>query len=149
MLREQVADGPVIQRSEKLIDFLQAEVGFLKYERLLALYVDARSRLMRIERIADGSFRDVQIDFRSIIGCALAIGAAGFVLVHNHPSGIPEPSDRDVASTERLRRLAAELDLTLLDHLIIARGRLGSVHDLWREARWSQPPSDTNSAHRS
>jgi DNA repair protein RadC len=138
MLRERIVDGPVVHRSQELVDLLQAKIGFLKQECLFALFVDSKGRLMRIERISDGCFNEVQIDQRSIIGCALAIGATGFVLVHNHPSGIPKPSNSDIASTERLKRLAAELDLHLLDHLIIARGKLGSIQDFWREARWSE-----------
>lgn len=139
MLEEQIVEGPVVPRSKALVDLLQAEIGFLKHERLLALYVDSECRLLRIERIADGNFREAVADNRRIIGCALAIGAAAFILVHNHPSGIPKPSDADLAMTERLRRLADDLDLVLLDHFIVARGRLSTIQDYWREARWSTP----------
>jgi DNA repair protein RadC len=136
MLEEQVIEGPVVPRSDALIDFLQAEVGFLKHERLLALYVDSKCRLMRIERIAEGSFTGAVPNQRAIIGCALAIGAAGFILVHNHPSGIPVPSIADLSLTQRLKHVAAEFDLNLLDHLIVARGRLGTIEEHWREARF-------------
>jgi DNA repair protein RadC len=99
--------------------------------------VDSNCRLMRIERITEGSFQAASVDRRSIIGCALAVGAAGFILVHNHPSGIPQPSNADIALTRQLRALAAELDLNLLDHFIVARGRLGTIEDYWREARFA------------
>jgi DNA repair protein RadC len=140
MFEEAIEEGPIVPRSNALIGLLQAEVGFLKHERLLALYVDSECRLMRIERIADGAFDQVSVDNRSIIGCALAIGAAAFILVHNHPSGIPQPSTADVAFTDRLKSLAADLNLVLLDHLIIARGRVGTVYEYWQEAQWSQQP---------
>jgi DNA repair protein RadC len=133
---EQVREGPLVQRSRELIDLLQLELGFLKHERLLALYVDSNARLMRIETVGDGPVGEVPIDNRRIVGCGLAIGASGFILVHNHPSGIPQPSKADLAVTSRLRALGRELDLHLLDHLIVARGRLASIEDCWREARW-------------
>jgi len=136
MLEEQVIEGPVVPRSQALIDFLQAEVGFLKHERLLALYVDSQCRLMRIEHIAEGSFTGALPDQRAIIGCALATGAAGFILVHNHPSGIPVPSTADLSLTQHLKHVAAEFDLNLLDHFIVARGRLGTIEEHWQEARF-------------
>jgi DNA repair protein RadC len=62
----------------------------------------------------------VAVDFRQLIGRGLRIGAAGFLLVHNHLSGDPRPSAADVQVTNRLRRLSAELEMPLLDHLIVA-----------------------------
>ena len=141
MLEEQVLEGPVIPGSKGLIDLLQVEIGFLKHERLLSLYVDSKCRLMRIERIADGAFGEVALDIRSIIGCALAIGSAGFILVHNHPSGIPQPSNADIDATSRLKRLAANFNLALHDHFIVARGRLGTIEEYWRETRFARGES--------
>jgi DNA repair protein RadC len=135
-LLEEVEEGPIVPRSRALVDMLQIEVGFLAHERLLALYVDSGRRLIQIRHIAEGRWDQVPIDARKIIQYGLEVGASGFILVHNHPSGIPRPSTDDLASTSSLRRLAAELDLHLLDHLIIARGRFGSIEDYWREAQW-------------
>lgn len=135
-LLESVREGPIVPRTRDLIDFLQAEIGFLRSETLLALYVDPRARLIRIEHLGEGHLR-VVVEPRTIIERGLAIGASGLVLVHNHPSGIPQPSKADLALTSKLRELAAELDLHLLDHLIIARGRVASIYDYWREAEWN------------
>ena len=136
-LLEDLKQGPLVCRSAQLLDLLQLEIGFLEHERLIALYVDRHSRLMKIEKIEDGTLGEVPIDARKIIGCGLAVGAAGFVLVHNHPSGIPKPSQLDLYATSRLRELGKEVDLHLLDHLIVARGTFGSVEEVWREARWA------------
>lgn len=138
MLEEQVVDAPVVPRSKELVDLLHAEIGFLKHERLLALYVDSKVRLMRIEPVADGGFGQAPIDNRRVIGCALAVGASGFILVHNHPSGIPKPSTSDICVTRRLKELASQFDLALLDHFIVARGQFGTIEDYWREARWAE-----------
>jgi DNA repair protein RadC len=134
---EDLKQGPLVCRSPQLLDLLQLEIGFLQHERLIALYVDGHSRLMKIERIGDGALGEVPINARKIIGCGLAVGAAGLVLVHNHPSGIPKPSQSDLSATSRLRELGKEVGLNLIDHLIVARGTFGSVEDVWREARWA------------
>jgi DNA repair protein RadC len=140
MLEEQIPEGRVVTGSKEFVEFLQVEMGFLEHEQLLAIFVDRGSRLMRIERLANGSFREAPVDKRKIIGCALNIGAAAFFLIHNHPSGIPSPSMQDIRMTEDLRRLAESFDINLLDHLVVARGKIFSIEDCWREARMMQPP---------
>ena len=144
MLEEESPEAPIVTRSKEFIDFLQAEMGFLQHEQLLAVYCDHKSRLMRIERLSIGSFREASLDKRKIIGCALAIGAPAFILVHNHPSGIPKPSGSDLRVTSELKELAGGFDITLVDHLIVARGQIASIEEYWRqnwqEERWSRPP---------
>jgi DNA repair protein RadC len=137
-LVEQVKENPIVPRPPALLEFLQLEVGFLDHERLVALYLNGQSRLMRIERIADGSLGEVAISAREVIGRGLAIGATAFILVHNHPSGLAVPSHSDLCTTARLKALGKELDLHLLDHWIVARGHFGSIEDFWREAQWGE-----------
>jgi DNA repair protein RadC len=146
MLEEKIPEGPIVTRSNEIIDFLQVEMGFLDHEQLLALYVDQKSRVMRIERLALGSFKEVSVDKRKIIGCALTIGAAAFILVHNHPSGNPQPSIADLRVTNELKDLASGFDIELLDHLIVARGRIASITDYWNEARMTAPPGSVTDA---
>lgn len=136
-LAEPLTRGPIVPRSQALVTFLQAQIGFLHHERLLAIYVDDELRLLRIKKIADGGLRDAQVDFRKIVSCGLSLAASGIILVHNHPSGIPEPSQADLTVTSRLKNLFAELDLHLIDHLIVARGKVVSIQDHWREAKWT------------
>ena len=135
-LAEPLRDRPIVPRPAQLLEFLQAQLGFLQHERLMALYVDSRLHLLSIQKIADGSVGHAPVDFARIFYLGLNVGASGFLLVHNHPSGIPRPSKTDLATTSRLRGVAEQLDLHLLDHLIIARGKVASIEDFWREARW-------------
>jgi DNA repair protein RadC len=136
-LLEPVKRGPVIPRSQALVSFLQAHIGYLDHECVLALYVDSRLHLLRIERLTEGSTSDASIDIRRILRCGLEVAASGFLLVHNHPSGSVTPSKSDVSLTCRLKSIAAELDLHLLDHLILARGRVASIFEHWQEDRWA------------
>jgi DNA repair protein RadC len=137
-LSEPLSERPILPGSAHLAEFLRNQLGFLPRERLLAIYVDSQLRLIRIQKIADGSVIGVNGSLTQIIQWGLNVGAAGLLLVHNHPSGIPEPSNADIAFTDRLREIAKHLDMFLLDHLIITRDRVGSLGDFWREARWTK-----------
>jgi DNA repair protein RadC len=129
-LAEEVARGPVLSNRPEVINLIQAHLGSLNRERLIAIYVDAKHRLLRIEPISEGSLARTPLEIGRIIHRALDLGAAGFLLVHNHPSGDPTPSASDIQATERLRRIAADLDILLIDHLVIAGGEVRIVNRL-------------------
>jgi DNA repair protein RadC len=126
-LAEEVARGPVLSSRPEVIHLIQAHLGSLNRERLIALYVDAKHHLLRIEPISEGSLASTPMEVGRIVHRALDLGAAGFLLVHNHPSGDPTPSVSDIQATARLRRIAADLDLHLIDHLVIAGGQVKTV----------------------
>jgi DNA repair protein RadC len=129
-LAEDVARGPVLSSRPEVIHLIQAHLGSLNRERLIAIYVDAKHRLLRIEPISEGSLARTPMEIGRIIHRALDLGAAGFLLVHNHPSGDPTPSVSDIQATARLRRIAADLDILLIDHLVIAGGEVRIVSRL-------------------
>ena len=91
-------------------------------EFLIALYDDVALNLISAVCVAQGGVSDVHVDLRQIFSLGLQREAAGFILVHNHPSGDPSPSQSDIAMTKKLRRVGNDLDLPLLDHFIIASG---------------------------
>ena len=90
------------------------------HEWLLAFYVDDELNLLATDTIAKGTIDSVTLDFGLVICRGRAIGAKGFFLVHNHPSGDATPSERDIALTQHLRRTSADLGIPLLDHFIVA-----------------------------
>lgn len=130
-LTESVARGPVISDRREVVKLLQAHLGSLRRERVVALYLNANLELLRIERISDGSATNCPIDLVKIIHCGLDVGACGFLLVHNHPSGDPTPSRTDQRVIGRLSRLAAELDMHVIDALVIAGGECVSILNNW------------------
>lgn len=93
----------------------------------LALYLDATFNLRSVETIARGSVNCVDINFGVILCRGRALAAAGFILVHNHPSGDRRASAADIAVAQRLRHVSIELDLPLLDHFIVADGEIAAV----------------------
>jgi DNA repair protein RadC len=102
-------------------------LGDEAFEWLCALYVDEGLNLLAVETICVGDPDSVKLDFGAIICRGRAHGAAGFILVHNHPSGDPRPSKADKQATARLRFVSEQMEMPLLDHFIVAGDRMESV----------------------
>jgi DNA repair protein RadC len=98
-------------------------------ERAAVLYLDPERRfLARVDRI--GTMTTVALPFRTVIAEALRCDAASLILAHSHPSGSAGPSIADVAYTRELGRVAAAVELVLLDHLILAGRGVTSLRAL-------------------
>ena len=97
------------------------------YEWLLALYVDDQLNLLSVDTVARGGVGECHVDIGLIYCRGRAVGAAGFFLAHNHPSGDPTPSQADREVTHRLRRLSSDLGLPLIEHVVIAKGGMRLV----------------------
>lgn len=106
-----------------------AGLGEEAREWLLAFFVDEHRQLLAVDTIARGDVSSCPVNFARILWRGHALQAAGFILVHNHPSGDPTPSQSDIRITARLAHVARELDIPLLDHLIIAGEEMTSVGD--------------------
>jgi len=104
-----------------------ASLGEEAHEWLLALYVDPGLQLLAVDTVARGEIDQVQLPIWHLISRGKALQAAGFILVHNHPSGIAKASESDIRATMKLSRLARDLDVPLLDHIIIADEGMSSV----------------------
>lgn len=107
-------------------------------EVLLALLLDGKHRLRKIERISEGTLTSALVHPREVYTPAVREAAAALIVVHNHPSGDPEPSEEDVAVTRRLGEAGQLLGIPLLDHIVVAeagqvslRERL-SLDPIWR-----------------
>lgn len=90
-------------------------------EHLLALMLDAQTALIAAETIAIGSLNVARATPRDVLAPALRRDAAGIILVHNHPSGVAEPSQDDVMFTRSLNRACALVGVPLWDHVVLAR----------------------------
>lgn len=132
ILTEQVTDRPIIAGSKALLNFLRLDMAFFERERLIALYLDVQCRLIQIVNLAEGTASDVSIDHGRIIQEGLNLGASGFLLVHNHPSGDPCPSRADREFTARLALIADSLEMPLIDHIIVAKGKAWSFNGFLR-----------------
>jgi DNA repair protein RadC len=88
-------------------------------EVVLAVHLDAKGRVLREVRVSEGSLMQSCAHPREVFGPALRESAAALILVHNHPSGDPEPSTLDIDVTRRLVAAGALLGISLLDHLVL------------------------------
>lgn len=107
--------------------FLRQRLGGRPQEVFAVMFLNSRHQLLRFEELFAGSVDRAQVYPREVLRRSLSYNAAALVLAHNHPSGNPEPSASDVQLTERLKRLLGEVDVRLLDHLVIGRGRAVSL----------------------
>lgn len=92
MARAEVRERPVLGSWQALIDYLAIDMAHLTRERVRVLYLDTKNRLVKDEHLGDGTVDEAQVHPREVIHRALDVGASALILVHNHPSGSPEPS---------------------------------------------------------
>ena len=90
-----------------------------KKERLLAIYLDAKCRVMSHEMVSEGSLTASIVHPREVYKGAINKSAHSIVVMHNHPSGDPTPSKEDIAITKRLYEAGEVLGIRLLDHIVI------------------------------
>jgi DNA repair protein RadC len=121
-VRKERIDSP-----ERVFQLLGMEMRALSKESLRVILLDTRFQLMRVEEISRGTVNESIAHPRDIFGPVLTASAFAFILVHNHPSGDPTPSEADRRLTSRLSEAARLLQIQLLDHVILGspdNGRL-------------------------
>lgn len=122
-------DAPAVSSPAAAAALVQYELGALEQEVLRTILLDVRNRLMRVCEVYRGSLTTALIRTGEVFREAIKTGAAGIIVVHNHPSGDPSPSAEDIAMTRALVDAGRLLDIPVLDHLIIGRGRFVSLRE--------------------
>lgn len=135
---EIVVNRPWHIRSRTHLRRYVASLGDEIHEWLLALFVDANLNLLSVETVDRGSASAVEINLARILSRGYALGAKGFILVHNHPSGIPQPSVSDIRATRHIDWVARGFGIPLLDHCIVAGDDLVAI-DCFAEADAGTP----------
>lgn len=95
-------------------------------EKLIAVNLDARSKILCFEVVAIGSVSAIHLRPMEVFRTSILVNASGLIVIHNHPSGDPKPDKEDIAFTEKLERIAADLGLALVDHIIVGHQRFYS-----------------------
>ena len=90
-------------------------------EHLIGLYFNTRHHVIEQRTLAIGMVNSAPLDMREIFAPAITLKAVSVILVHNHPSGDPHPSPEDTHATRAVVAAGRLLDITLIDHLIIAK----------------------------
>lgn len=121
MAREIQLEAPVLDTPERVADLLREENRLYDAEQFQVLLLNTRRRLIRVERLARGTLDTVLVHPRDVFKLAIAGNASAVVLVHNHPSGDPTPSEADIRVTRDLIRAGQLLKIEVLDHVILGR----------------------------
>jgi DNA repair protein RadC len=129
MAKELQNESPILDNPENVVQLLRDQNLVKNSETLQVLLLNTRYKLIRVEEISHGTRDTILVDPGAIFKKAIAAGASAIVLVHNHPSGDPAPSDADIKTTRDLIRAGRLLKIEVLDHVIIGRPTAGRPKD--------------------
>ncbi|MDH2129631.1 hypothetical protein N5J77_00725 [Sphingobium yanoikuyae] len=142
-MREEFASLPISPDCPNLLQYLMASMGALPDEVLRVIFLDSAGHLIADEQLQVGSLRQLALYPRAIFRRAMELDAAGLILVHNHPSGNPNPSESDIAVTQTLSEIGRSLDIDIVDHIVVTATRTMRVSSL----NMFQPHRPTESSH--
>lgn len=123
LMRARVINRPVLSSWDALLDYCHTVMAHRETEQFRILYLDRKNVLIADEEQAKGTVDHVPVYPREVVKRALELNASALILVHNHPSGDPTPSDADVSMTCQVDDAARALGIVLHDHLIIGKSR--------------------------
>lgn len=123
LARSRVMHRPVLTSWDALVDYCHTAMAHCEIEQFRVLYLDRKNVLIADEEQARGTVDHVPVYPREIMRRALELTASALILVHNHPSGDPTPSQADITMTARIVAAAEVMGLTVHDHLIIGKSR--------------------------
>jgi DNA repair protein RadC len=125
-LVQQLAERPVFDAPGKVKDYLRMQLAARKHEVFAVMFLDAQSRLIKLEEMFRGTLTQTSVYPREVLKRALDLQAASVILAHNHPSGMAEPSRADEFLTQALKGALALVDVRVLDHLVVGQGQVVS-----------------------
>lgn len=123
LARARVMDRPVISGWDAVLDYCHTTMAHRDTEQFRILYLDRKNVLIADEEQARGTVDHVPVYPREVVKRALEVNASALILVHNHPSGDPSPSQSDIAMTQQVQVAADALNIAVHDHLIIGKSR--------------------------
>lgn len=122
-------ERPVIHSPGDAAALVQYEMSALEQEELRVVLLDTRNRVLDIVFVYRGSLNSSQVRVGELFKDAIRRNSAAIIVVHNHPSGDPAPSPDDIALTRAIVEAGKLLDIEVLDHLVIGRGRYVSLKE--------------------
>lgn len=113
--------------AQAVAEYIMERLRHLREEHFCGVFLDCRNKLIRWETISVGGLSGSMAEQRGLFRRALDVNAAAIVLVHNHPSGDPEPSLDDIRMTKIFRKAGAIMGIPILDHVVIGDRRYVSL----------------------
>ncbi|MEM9786830.1 MAG: DNA repair protein RadC [Pseudomonadota bacterium] len=121
LARAKVMQRHVVSSWDALLDYCHTTMAHRATEQFRILFLDTKNAVIADEEQAKGTVDHVPVYPREVVKRALELNAASIILVHNHPSGDPTPSDADIHMTRQITEAAGALGITVHDHLIIGK----------------------------
>ncbi|MDR3503287.1 MAG: DNA repair protein RadC [Legionella sp.] len=122
-----------ITNSKQTYAYLKKRLRDYKNETFAAIFLDNQHRIIAYEELFSGTINTATIHPRPIVERVLQLNAAALILAHNHPSGVSDASQQDIAATERIRDALELVDARLLDHIVIGDNE---VYSIIAESKW-------------
>ncbi len=116
-----VMDRPVLSSWDRLIEYCRMRLGRAEREHFRVLFLNRKNLLIADEEQQRGTIDHTPVYPREVVKRALQLGASAIIMLHNHPSGDPEPSRGDIEMTREIRETAERLGIQLHDHVIISK----------------------------
>jgi DNA repair protein RadC len=122
-LAESARESDALSSPQAVRDYLRLTLAELEHEVFVVVFLDAQNRVISSEELFRGTLTQTSVYPREVVKRALKHNAAAVILAHNHPSGVAEPSQADQSLTDSLRRSLALVEVRVLDHFIVGRGK--------------------------
>lgn len=119
ILRARHRRGRVLSNPLATREYLQLVLGGYRNEVFGAIFLDSRHRVLAFEEMFFGTIDGASVYPRVVVQRALELNAAAVIFVHNHPSGVAEPSHSDASLTRRLREALSLVDIRVIDHIVV------------------------------
>lgn len=127
--RETYPEPPLLDTPERVADLLREQNRAYTVENFQVVFLNTRRRMIGVQNIAQGTLDTILVHAREVFAPAIAKHASAIILVHNHPSGDPTPSEADIKVTRDLIRAGQLLKIDVLDHVILGRRREEHARD--------------------
>ena len=122
--------APDFSMPKAVADYLMEEMRRLKQEEFRAVFLTSKNQLITVKTLTKGTINASLAKSREVFKMALQYNAAAVILVHNHPSGDPEPSRDDISVTQKIFQAGQVMEIPILDHIIIGDGTFTSLCEL-------------------
>lgn len=120
-MSERLAETDALTNSDLTRDYLRARLRDYSHEVFACLYLDNQHRVTAMEELFQGTIDGAAVYPREVVKRCLHNNAAAVIFAHNHPSGLAEPSQADIAITQRLKIALNTIDVRVLDHVVVGR----------------------------
>ncbi|MCP4327280.1 MAG: JAB domain-containing protein [Alphaproteobacteria bacterium] len=130
MSLDEIIERPVLGSWRKLLAYCRASMAHEKKEQFRVLFLDRQNALIADEVQQTGTVDHTPVYPREVVKRALELSASAIIMIHNHPSGDPTPSEADIEMTRDVERAAEALGVALHDHIVIGRKGHASMRSL-------------------